>query len=67
MPGLDTDDPTDGLTLWSTQQPSPMCRAAVNFIGLPTTIAVATDPSAAHARANEELDAVWIVWPRPCS
>src|SRR5262245_26856896 len=29
---LDTDTPTGALTLWSTQQPCSMCRAATGFV-----------------------------------
>lgn len=58
---LDTDAPTDRLTLWSTQQPCPMCQAAVDFIGLPTVMAIASDPSSSGPPAREVLDDVWVV------
>jgi tRNA(Arg) A34 adenosine deaminase TadA len=61
MAGLATDAAIDGLTLWSTQQPCSMCRAAIDFIGIPTVVAIATDPSSPHERADEVLDDVWVV------
>jgi tRNA(Arg) A34 adenosine deaminase TadA len=61
MANLDVDTPTATLTLWSTQQPCLMCRAATAFIGIGTVLAVATDPSAPHDRVDEVLDDIWVV------
>jgi tRNA(Arg) A34 adenosine deaminase TadA len=61
MAGPDTEAATGRLTLWSTQQPCSMCRAAIDFIGVPTVVAIATDPSSPHDRVDEVLDDVWVV------
>jgi tRNA(Arg) A34 adenosine deaminase TadA len=61
MARLDTDAATDRLTLWSTQLPCSMCRAATDFIGIGTVIAIAADPSAPHHHIDDVLDDVWVV------
>lgn len=61
MARVDIDAETDQFTLWSTQLPCSMCRAAIDFIGIGTVISIATDPSAPHDRAHESLSDVWVV------
>lgn len=58
---LDTDTPTETLTIWSTQQPCSMCRAAIDFLGISQVIAVATDPSEPTVRVAETLEDRWVV------
>jgi tRNA(Arg) A34 adenosine deaminase TadA len=58
---LPTDAATDGLTIWSTQRPCPMCSAAIAFVGLADVRVVATDPSDPAHRIEEELDDEWVV------
>jgi tRNA(Arg) A34 adenosine deaminase TadA len=58
---VDIDIDTRHLTLWSTQRPCPMCRAAIDFIGIGTVIAIATDPSAPADRVEEPLADRWVV------
>ncbi len=61
MARLDTAAETAELTLWTTQRPCPMCQAAIDFIGVGTVIAIATDPSAPTALVDEQLDGCWVV------
>lgn len=58
---LGTDVDNGDLTLWTTQQPCPMCRAAIDFVGIPRVLAIATDPSAPADRATEVLGDEWVV------
>ena len=58
---LDTDASVAGLTLWSTQQPCSMCRAAIDFVGIGSLRVIATDPSDPDHRADEAVDDVWVV------
>ena len=61
MAGLVTGIDTGVLTLWSTQQPCPMCRAAADFIGIGRVVALATDPSAPDDRVAEGLADEWVL------
>ena len=61
MARLETEADTSRLTLWTTQQPCTMCAAAIDFIGIPTVVAIATDPSSPRVRADEVVDDVWVV------
>jgi tRNA(Arg) A34 adenosine deaminase TadA len=58
---LDMDTDVSSLTLWSTQQPCPMCQAAIDFVGVESLRVIATDPSAPDHRASEAVDDVWVV------
>ena len=58
---LDIDTDVSGLTLWSTQQPCPMCQAAIDFVGIESLRVMATDPSAPDHRAREAVDDVWVI------
>jgi tRNA(Arg) A34 adenosine deaminase TadA len=61
MARLDTDADTSRMTLWSTHQPCTMCRGAIEFIGIPDVLTIATDPSSPNDGAHEVLDDVWVV------
>ena len=61
MARLDIEAAADRFTLWSTQLPCPMCRAAADFIGIGNIVAIATDPSAPEHRADESLDDIWVI------
>jgi tRNA(Arg) A34 adenosine deaminase TadA len=58
---LNVDTDVSSLTLWSTQQPCPMCQAAIDFVGIESLSVIATDPSAPTHRANEAVDEVWVI------
>ena len=58
---LDVDADATTLSQWSTQLPCDMCRAAIEFIGIDSMFAMATDPSNPTARAQEAVDHQWVV------
>lgn len=61
LAGLSTDADTARLTLWSTHQPCEMCASAISFVGVPSTIAIAADPSDPGERVDEPLTAPWTI------
>jgi tRNA(Arg) A34 adenosine deaminase TadA len=58
---LDVDADPATLTVWSTQLPCAMCRAAIEFIGITSVFALATDPSNPAVRADEAVGHEWVV------
>ena len=58
---LATDCDTTDLTIWSTQQPCPMCAAAISFVPIQDVIGVARDPSDPTRPADEVLHDIWVV------
>jgi tRNA(Arg) A34 adenosine deaminase TadA len=58
---ITTGTDTGHLTIWSTQQPCRMCQAAIEFVGIGQTVAIATDPSDPEVRVVERLPDDWVV------
>jgi tRNA(Arg) A34 adenosine deaminase TadA len=58
---ITTGADTGRLTIWSTQQPCRMCQAAIEFVGIGQTVAIATDPSDPQVRVVERLPDDWVV------
>lgn len=58
---LDVDADPTALSLWSTQLPCDMCRAAIEFVGITSVHAIATDPSRPEVSAAEAVDHEWVL------
>ena len=61
MARLAVATPLDSMTLWSTQQPCPMCAAAASFIGLAHVEAIAADPSDPENHVRTGVASPWVV------